>query len=176
MAQLLRKKMIRLLFVSIMVFASTSLLKAQHLVLIYAHALYDAPLDKNFKENYNSGFGVEGGAGIGWKKTFLIGTVGYTNFFHKDEAEGGDLHYVPVKIGLRQYVFLKNIYIHGDLGLGTIKNKVYSDTRFSGDIGAGVKFVGFEVQLDYDGFTRKEPETSGYSSWIGIKAGFALGL
>ena len=66
------------------------------------------------------------------------------------------------------------IYIHGDLGVGKIKNKVMSHSRFSGNIGAGLKFAGFEAELVYDGFTRENP--SGYASWIGIKAGISIGL
>jgi hypothetical protein len=57
-----------------------------------------------------------------------------------------------------------------------VKNDLYDYSPFSGDVGVGVKFAAFEAQLDYDGFTRKSPEPSGYASWIGIKAGFNLGL
>jgi len=158
-------------------------LYAQHVGFVFGHALYAGPLDKNFSNNYNSGLGVEGGGGIGWNKTFLVGTIGYTNFFHKSVtdgdssgpyASGSDLHFIPIKVGLRQYIFMKTIYLHGDVGLGNIKSKAASDTRFSGDIGAGIKFMHFEVQIDYDGFTRNNP--SGYASWFGIKAGLEFGL
>jgi hypothetical protein len=158
-------------------------LYAQHVGFIFGHALYAGPLDKNFSNNYNAGLGVEGGGGIGWNKTFLVGTIGYTNFFHKNVntfdsvgpyASGTDFHFIPVKVGLRQYIFLKTIYVHGDVGLGSISNSSTTDSRFSGDIGAGFKFLHFEVQVDYDGFTRKQP--SGYASWIGVKAGFEFGL
>lgn len=146
--------------------------KAQRLVFLYGHALYGAPVEKSFKEGYNTGLGVEAGAGAGWKKTFIVGTVGYTNFFNEGGNPAGDLHYIPVKGGIRQYIFLKNLYIHGDLGIGNIKNKIESATRFSGDIGAGVKFTGFEAQLDYNTITGKSPA----ASWIEIKAGFSIGL
>jgi len=169
----MRKKMLLQMIITLL-FTSVSQLYAQHLVFIYAHALYAAPVDKNFKNNYTSGLGLEGGAAIGWNKTFLVGTIGYSNFFHESENLGGDLHYVPFKAGLRQYIFLKDLYIHGDLGIGKLNDKIGSDTQFSGDIGAGIKFAGLEVQLDYDGFTRSDP--SGYASWIGIKAGFNIGL
>jgi len=151
--------------------------KAQRLFFIYAHGLYASPVDKNFKNGYNSGPGIEGGAAIGWGKTFIVGTVGYTSFSDKDNNTTGSTKYVPVKLGLRQYIFLKKIYVHGDLGIGRIKNNLYNNqSRFSGDVGVGAKLAGFEVQLDYDGFTRKSPEPSGYSSWIGVKAGFNFGL
>ena len=63
---------------------------------------------------------------------------------------------------------------HITLGIGSLKSKDASASRFSGDIGAGVKFAVFEVQIDYDGFTRNNP--SGYASWFGIKAGLEFGL
>lgn len=149
-------------------------LYAQHVGFIFGHALYAGPLDKNFSNGYNSGLGAEAGGGIGWNKTFIVGTIGYSNFFHKSGNEAGDLKYIPVKAGLRQYIFLKNLYLHGDVGIANIKNKAGSQSRFSGDIGAGVKFMHFEVQVDYDGFTRSNP--SGYASWFAVKAGLEFGL
>jgi len=174
---LIAKKLTRSLLLCCFFFCVSKSLQAQKLVFLYAHGLYANPLDKNFKDNYNSGFGVEGGAGIGWGKTFIVGTIGYTSFSSAGKNTYGNIQYVPMKLGLRQYIFSKFVYLHGDLGIGRVKNDLYNNqSRFSGDIGAGVKFAGFEVQLDYDGFTRKSPEASGYSSWIGMKAGFNLGL
>jgi hypothetical protein len=151
-------------------------LQAQRLFFLYAHGLYANPVDKNFKNNNNYGAGVEGGAAVGWGKTFIVGTIGYTSFSASDKNTAGSTSYVPMKVGLRQYVFSKFIYLHGDIGVGKIKNDLYDYSPFSGDVGVGVKFAAFEAQLDYDGFTRKSPEPSGYASWIGIKAGFNLGL
>jgi hypothetical protein len=161
----------------------TGNVNAQHVGFVFGHALYAEPVDKNFKNNYNAGLGVEAGGGIGWNKTFLMGTIGYTNFFHKNVtvnnqggpyASGNDLHFIPVKAGVRQYIVMKTIYLHGDIGLGNIADKTSNDSRFSGDIGAGVKFAHFEIQVDYDGFTRKDP--SGYASWLALKAGLEFGL
>lgn len=175
------KKMFGLLVAAFVLWAGN--VNAQHVGFVFGHALYAGPVDKNFKNNYTSGLGVEAGGGIGWNKTFLVGTIGYTNFFHKNTigsdsggpyASGNDLHFVPVKVGLRQYIFMKTIYLHGDVGLGNIADKTSNDSQFSGDIGAGIKFAHFEIQLDYDGFTRKDP--SGYASWIGLKAGLEFGL
>jgi hypothetical protein len=171
------KKQLIVLLVTGFFFGIVPQVKAQRLIFIYAHGLYANPVDKNFKDNYNSGLGIEGGAAVGWGKTFIVGTVGYTSFFDSDKNTSGNISYVPLKIGLRQYIFSKFVYLHGDLGIAKIKNDLYNNqSRFSGDIGAGVKFTSFEMQLDYDGFTRKSPDVSGYSSWIGIKAGFNLGL
>lgn len=150
---------------------------AQKLFSVFAHGVYAQPLDENFNNNYNAGLGVEGGVRIAINRTALVGTIGYTNFFSSSNSELGNLQYIPVKIGLRQYIVSRLLFIHGDVGIGKITGDLYNaQSRFSGDIGVGVKLTGFEVQLDYDGFTRKSPDVSGYSSWIGLKAGFSLGL
>lgn len=171
------RKPVKYLVLMCLLFCVCKNVQAQKLVFLYAHGLYANPLDKNFNNNYNSGIGVEGGAGLGWGKTFLVATIGYSSFSGSDKNTYGRVKYVPMKLGLRQYIFSKMIYLHGDLGIGRIKNDLYNNqSRFSGDFGAGVKFAGFEVQVDYDGFTRNTPEPSGYSSWIALKAGFNLGL
>ncbi len=168
-----RKKLTGL-FITVILFAYSNDLHAQHLVFLFGHAVYATPTDKNLKEGYNTGLGAEAGAGVGWNKTFLQATIGYSHFFKQGDNSAGDISIVPFKAGLRQYVFSKMIYVHGDLGMDKIADKITSEGRFSGDIGAGIKFAGFEVQLDYDGYTRSNP--SGFASWIGFKAGFAIGL
>lgn len=147
---------------------------AQQLVFLFGHGVWANPSDKNFKDTHKTGLGVEGGAAIGWNKTFIVGTIGYSSFGADGSNTKGSLSYVPLKAGLRQYIFSKLIYIHGDLGIATIKDDGGSKSPFSGDIGAGVKLGMFEAQLDYDGFSRSDP--SGYASWIGIKAGINIGL
>ncbi len=149
---------------------------AQKLVFLFGHAVYGTPSDKNFKDNYKYGLGIEAGAGLGWEKTFIIGTSGFSEFKSADGNMLGHIVLIPVKLGLRQYVFSKMIYLHGDFGIMNIKykNASTSESKFSGDFGAGVKLAGFELQMDYDGFSRSDP--SGYASWISLKAGFAIGL
>lgn len=149
---------------------------AQRLFFIYGHALYAQPSGNNFGDATKGGIGGEVGAGIGWKKTFIVGTTGYTLFFNKDSYTSGNITYVPVKLGVRQYLVKKLVFLHADAGVGKIKISDESSSRFSGDFGAGVKFAGFELQLDYDGFASKSPEPSGYNSWIGFKAGFNIGF
>jgi hypothetical protein len=169
----LRKKMIGFFIMTIFI-AFCNKLNAQHLILLFGHGIYATPTDKNFKTGYNTGLGAEAGGGVGWNKTFIVGTIGYSHFFKEGENSAGDVNIVPLKAGLRQYVFSKLIYIHGDLGVDKIKNKISSDSRFSADIGAGIKLPFFELQVDYDGYTRDNP--SGFASWIGFKAGFSFGL
>jgi hypothetical protein len=173
MTLLIRKKMMGFFIAAILV-AYCNNLHAQHLVLLFGHGIYAAPEDKNLKNGYNTGLGAEAGAGIGRNKTFIVATIGYSHFFKENSNPAGDVSVVPLKAGLRQYVFSKLIYIHGDLGVDKITNKISSDSHFSGDIGAGIKFGIFELQLDYDGYTRDDP--AGFSSWVGFKAGFAFGL
>jgi hypothetical protein len=176
-----KNEMMALLITALIFFSNE--VNAQHVGFVFGHALYAGPIDKNFSNNYNSGLGVEGGGGMGWNKTFIVGTIGYSNFFHKSISEtdsvapyasGSDLHFIPLKVGLRQYIFLKTVYLHGDVGIANLKSKSASASRFSGDVGAGVKFLHFEVQIDYDGFTRSEP--TGYASWFSLKAGLEFGL
>jgi hypothetical protein len=152
-------------------------LPAQKLFFLFAHGQYAGPVDSYFNHNYNAGWGVEGGAAIGTGNTFLIGTIGYTSFSAASGNSLGNESYVPIKGGLRHYLLVgKILFMQVDAGVANIKNQVVNSTRFSGDLGMGVKLGPFEVMAVYDGFARPDSETSGYSSWIGIKAGARLGL
>ena len=151
--------------------------QAQKLFFLFAHGQYASPVDANFKNNYSYGLGVEGGVGIGTGKTFFMGTTGYTFFNDRSGHDAGNLTYVPLKIGVRHYLLVaKILYLQADAGVATIHNKSTGSTtsRFSGDIGAGVKLGPLEVGMSYDGFSRSDP--SGYASWISFKAGWRLGL
>jgi len=164
-------------FTILMVICSFGRLHAQKVFFLFAHGQYALPADSYFKHNYNYGLGVEGGAGIGTGRTFLVGTVGYTSFTSSSGNSYGNASYVPLKAGIRHYLFVgKILFIHADGGVAFIKNNVVNSSRFSGDVGLGVKLGPVEVLADYDGFTRSSAENTGYSSWIGIKAGFRFGL
>ena len=169
------KKSVPFLAISIMLTVCNAA-HAQKLFFLFGHALYASPVEKDFKDAYKYGIGAEGGTGIGWKKTFITGTIGYTSFTAETSNVAGKINSIPIKIGLRHYLLEKLLYVHGDLGIASVKNEIMSSaqTKFSGDIGTGVKLGGFEVQLDFAGFSRKDP--SGYNSWIALKAGFAIGL
>lgn len=149
-------------------------LQAQRLVFLFGHAVYSSPAGGSFKDNYKYGAGAEAGVGVGLLgKTFFTGTLGYTSFVHSSSNSSGNISYVPIKAGIRHYLFAKILFIHGDLGVGIINNKNAdkSSTKFSGDIGAGVKLAGLEILADYDGFAGTPS-----GSWIEIKAGFNFGL
>ncbi|HMH33819.1 MAG TPA: hypothetical protein VK543_12355 [Puia sp.] len=144
---------------------------------LFAHGLYANPVDNYFKHNYNYGLGAEAGVGIGIGNTFFVGTVGYTSFSHNSSNNYGQLSYVPVKIGLRHYLFPGNIlFLHADAGIGIVKNELFNGSSFTGDLGLGVKLGALEITTVYDGFSRTIGGTSGYSSWIGVKAGVQFGL
>jgi hypothetical protein len=150
--------------------------QAQKLFFVFAHGQYASPLQASFKHDYNYGVGAEAGAGIGFgTKTFLTGTVGYT-VFNAPSKEIGNITLVPMKLGFRRYFLPANlIFLQADAGVAHIKDKTYSSsyTRFSGDVGAGVKLGPFEVGVAYDGFAR---DGAGYASWWAFKAGWRFGL
>ena len=150
--------------------------QAQKLFFVFAHGQYASPLQNSFKNDYNYGAGAEAGAGIGFgSKTFLTGTLGYT-IFNSPSKEIGNITYVPMKLGFRRYFLPANlIFIHADAGVAHITDKTNDSkyTRFSGDVGAGVKLGPFEVGVAYDGFAKEE---SGYASWFAFKAGWRFGL
>lgn len=148
---------------------------AQKLIFLFGHAVYSAPAGSSFKDAYKFGAGGEAGIGVGLLgKTFLTGTVGFSDFVHSSSNDGGNLTYVPVKLGIRHYLFAKLLFIHGDIGAGHFKeNKIdYSATRAVGDLGAGLKLGPFEVLADYDGIFGNNPS----GSWVSLKAGFNFGL
>lgn len=171
------KKNIFLLLVVILSISLPSQLNAQKLIFLFAHGQYAAPVDSYFKHNYNYGAGVEGGVGFGTGRTFLVATFGYTSFKSGSENAYGNTSFVPIKGGIRHYILVaKILFLQADAGVGIIKNDAISSSRFSGDIGAGVTLGPFEIIVNYDGFSRTSAENTGYSSWIGIKAGMRFGL
>ncbi len=150
---------------------------AQHIGL-YVHALYATPIDKSSQKLYNGGAGAEAGILAGKKNTLFAGSVGYSRFFADNVNEFGDETYIPVKVGVRQYlpVPVHFIFVQGDAGIGFVnsKNAGNDGSRFAGDLGAGVKFTAFEAALVWDNFHEVHPE--GWSSWFTIKAGINLGF
>jgi len=149
--------------------------KAQRLVFLFGHGVYSVPAGATFKDTYNFGLGGEVGIGVGLLgKTFITGTLGFTDFVHSSSSQSGNMTYVPVKFGVRHYLLSKLLFVHGDLGPGFFKqNKIdYKATKFTGDLGVGLKLAAFEVSADYDGIFGNNPS----GSWFALKAGFNFGL
>ncbi len=151
-------------------------LNAQKLVFLFGHGLYDAPTG-GLADHYNYGLGVEGGVGIGLNKTFLTGTIGYTNFFNKSGNPAGDLKYVPIKVGLRHYLMAKLLFVNLNAGVASLDNKLISSSaRFTADAGIGAKLGPLDLGVNYDGFDGSNGVSSGWNSWFSFKAGFRIGL
>ncbi|PWT71486.1 MAG: hypothetical protein C5B59_18105 [Bacteroidetes bacterium] len=169
-------------FVPVVLFSTLSMLsissstQAQRLFFIFMHGQYAIPVDSYFYHNYNYGLGVEGGAGIGAGRTFFVATVGYTSFSSVSNSKYGNTSFVPIKGGIRHYLPGKLLFISADMGIAHVNNNLVNSSRFSGDIGLGVRLGPFEAMAAYDGYARTSAENSGYSSWIGLKAGFHFGL
>lgn len=148
---------------------------------LYVHGLYAAPLDYSTQDRYKYGLGVVGGLTLGTKNSRAVISTGYSNFFTKHDSPDhllGDETYIPLKIGLRQYLplTLHSFFVQGDLGVGFVGNKNTSNTnsRFVGDLGVGAHFSALEAAIVWDTFKEKKPD--GWSSWITFQLGFNLGL
>lgn len=152
-------------------------LKAQPKINVYIHLIGLDPLESNLRWGYKYGAGGEGSLGLALSKhTVVTGTLGYTLFKHSDNYVHDGITYVPVKLGVRQYLFAKKLFAHADAGLGIVSlvDEPGNKAHFSGDLGMGIKFSRFEILVDYDGFTESTPDR--YASWVAIKAGFSFGL
>ena len=141
---------------------------------LFLHALYASALDKTSSDYYNGGLGAVGGVTIGSASTRFVGSIGYTNFFGKSSIP--DLHYIPVKLGVRKFLpfTLRKVFIQGDLGAGFLSDKTSDNTTtsFAADIGAGVHLAGFEAAILFDGF--HQPDN--WSTWVNFELGFNLGF
>lgn len=174
----------KIIAVATIITALFSALKSQsqlpHLSL-YVHGLYASPLDNSSQNRYKGGGGAVAGVTLGTKNSRAVASVGYTNFFTKHDSQvhlEGDETYIPVKIGLRQYLplTLHTFFLQGDLGVGFVGNKHTdnTDSRFAADIGAGAHVGAFEAALVWDSF--KEPKPLGWSSWLTFQVGFNIGF
>ncbi len=146
---------------------------------IYIHALYATAIDNSSQLLYNGGAGGVVGILVGEKNTRFNASIGYNHFFADNGTNHlGDESYVPVKIGIRQYIPLTMhfLFVQGDAGIGFVNNSKISDSHspFAFDIGAGVKIAAFEAALILDNFHEIPPE--GISSWLTFQVGINLGL
>lgn len=153
---------------------------AQKLVFGFGHLVYAQPSGKGLSAQYKGGFGGELGAGVKIiHKTYATGTIGYTYFFDKNNLaeRPGNLHYVPVRVGIRQnFLPLNILFAHADFGTASVKNNSTNGARFTGSMGLGAKLAALDLSIDYEFFGRKKADPPGANSWIGFKAGFRLGL
>lgn len=159
--------------------------QAQRLFTVFANVMYNGPTGEKFSGAYNAGAGVEAGGGIGWGRTFLVGTLGY-NWFHTTgnyknivTPQAGNMSSTPIKVGLRQYLFGRMLYAKVDGGVAFTDNKFNNGSKFIADAGVGVKLLGFNLGVDVNtlNFGLGNPYTdSKWVSWIAFKAGWSFGL
>lgn len=145
-------------------------LKRPH-ILVGANISYATPRG-SFSNAYNFGVGGELSAGLGFGKTYLVGTYGNSIFFADGENNNGNLTINPLKIGIKHYFLANKIFINGDIGLGNVKDKTMStrESVFMRGIGAGIHFLGLEAGLYYDGW--KSLHADGYSNSVLLKVGW----
>jgi hypothetical protein len=148
---------------------------------IYVHALYAAPFDSHTGDFYNGGGGGEAGILAGKKSTRFTGSLGYSRFFAEDDMNPlGDETFIPVKVGLRQYLPLtfNFVFLQADAGIGFIRHAHTDDTNspFTYDLQGGVKFAAFEATIGWDTFHVNDATGAGWSSWFTVKAGINFGF
>jgi hypothetical protein len=81
-----------------------------------------------------------------------------------------------MKLGIKQYFLAKRLFVNGDIGVAYLKNKTVNSavSRFSSDIGAGVRLLGLEASIYYDNW--KNLNGSGTSSNVQYKLGYNFTL
>lgn len=153
-------------------FSMTIPASAQKLFFVFGHAEYASTVGK-LSDTHSEGIGFEAGAGLGVKKTFFTATTGYTWLSQANGTllSSGRIRYMPIKFGIRRFVFLKNLFVKGNVGMASLKYKDVDKTnsQFTYDLGAGLKFSRLEIVGDFT-------HTEKLGSWIGLKAGFNFGL
>jgi hypothetical protein len=169
------KKLKFLIVAVVILFAGTTTF-AQHLpkFQIIANLNYATPTSSAFKDYSNGGIGAEAGAGLGFKNTMLMGTLGYQTFGNTSANPAGNLKITTIKAGLRQYFLRSHLFALGNIG-SAIQN--YSSSTVSGsnviyEFGAGVRLFGIEVQLTQSSW--QQPIALPTSKAFNVKVGFSF--
>ncbi len=140
-------------------------------ITLGGHLIYAKPKG-DFANAYKFGGGGEVFGGIGLGKTFIIATAGFSKFAAHSDSHSGWLTYTPLKIGLKHFLFRKLLFVNADIGKATVKNKNFNESRFTRGIGVGVKLLGLEAGLYYDGW--KNVNAGGFSNSLNIKFGWSI--
>ncbi len=127
----------------------------------------------DFKTAYKSALGIEGSAGFGGKRIFVLGTLGYVSYKAESGNPYGKITVIPLKAGLRVYP-TKRLFLTGNAGYGFLKDETMSkrEARFVYDAGVGLHFLLSQISVHYDAWQRKN--NAGVSSSIQLKLGLAL--
>lgn len=142
-------------------------------VTLGGYLIYAKPKG-DFAKTYRFGGGGELFGGVGINKTFIIATAGFSQFKAGLDNHSGSLTYTPVKIGVRQFILGKILFINADLGRAVVKNKTFKEARFTRGIGLGAKLLGLQAALYYDGWKNKNAR--GFSNSVNFKLGWGLSL
>ena len=131
-----------------------------------------------FAKMYKGGLGAEAKGGIGFGKTYVMASLGYAAFATQPGDNSGTLTYAPIKAGIKQYLLAKRLFINGDVGVAKIKDKTMSaaESRFTADIGAGIRLLGIEAGMYYDTFKSSNDLKSNYSTSVLYKIGYNITL
>lgn len=142
-------------------------------VTLGVSAFYASP-QGDMKDAYKGGLGGEIKGGVGLGDTYIVATLGYGGFATRSGNNTGTLTVKPMKLGIKQYFLMKRLFVNGDIGVALLKNKNLSESRFSSDIGAGVRLIGMEFSIYYDSW--KNLSGSGTSGNVQYKVGYNFTL
>ena len=147
--------------------------------LAFSNVMYASPTSYPFNVISKYGVGYELGAGIGFGKTMLIGSVGRMTYDIDERSFGsgsglifdqtyhGKLNITPLKLGVRRYLLL-GLFVNGNLGIAMREN---SANYFLYEAGAGYKLGFFEVGAAYTGYSHSK--NTPMNSFL-FKAGLAI--
>lgn len=102
-----------------------------------------------FNDPYSFNVGADARLQYNISKNYSITlTTGYNNLFLKDN--GGNLGYVPIKVGYKTFLFSNEFYVMGEFGgaFTTTKDISKNSVLFSPSIGYAFKYV--DVSLRYE--------------------------
>ena len=135
--------------------------------------VYSMP-QEDFSRQYKYGAGGEVYGGVGWGKTFLLATIGYKVYKEQDSVKTGSFTTIPVKLGIKQLLFMKRVFVQGDAGIITTRVGNFSSSGFTYDIGAGLRFAGLEAGLFYAAF--KIDNAKKFTTVLNAKLGYTFTL
>ncbi|MCY7420348.1 MAG: hypothetical protein LH478_01200 [Chitinophagaceae bacterium] len=128
----------------------------------------------SFANGYSTGVGAEIAGGIGLGKTYLLVSTGYSYFLGKGDNE--NMPVKPFKVGLRQYLFSKKLFVNADIGRATIKDKIKGTNEVHNlrGLGAGARLLGLEAAINYEGWDHAG--SNGFSNSLQYKVGWNIML
>lgn len=160
------------LFLALLLLGTVTSTQAQRLFYILGNAQYGNPTG-NANGVYRSNIGVNAGAGVGLLgKTFFQATVGYNRLTGEGNVPNANV--TKIMGGIRQFVFLRKIFIQGNIGNASVSSNGNSGSRLAFDAGVGAKLLGIEGSLNYEHLAQKDNQPS--LGFITLRAGFNLGL